>query len=99
VHQRQLWTKWLLFTGNEDLALHFWPSGPPDLTPCDFFLWGFVKEAVYILRLPTTLADLQKLITTAVDSVTQDIFLRVWDEFSYRLDVIRVAGGRYIEHL
>jgi hypothetical protein len=32
-------------------------------------------------------------IITAVDSVTQDILLPVWDEFSYRLDIIRVAGG------
>ncbi|KAJ4441386.1 hypothetical protein ANN_11241 [Periplaneta americana] len=40
--------------GNQD----FWPLRSPDLTPCDFFLWGYVKEAVYIPPLPTTLADL-----------------------------------------
>jgi hypothetical protein len=28
-----------------------------------------------------------------VNSVTQDIPLRVWDEFTYRLDVILAAGG------
>jgi hypothetical protein len=28
----------------EDLALQFWPLRSPDLTPCDFFLWGFVKK-------------------------------------------------------
>jgi hypothetical protein len=32
-------------------------------------------------------------------SVTQDILLRVWDELSYRLDVIRAAGGEHIDHL
>jgi hypothetical protein len=37
--------------------------------------------------------DLKNRITTAVNSVTRDILLRVWDEFSYRLHVIRVAGG------
>jgi len=31
----------------EDLALQFWTPRSPDLTPCDIFLWGFVKEAVY----------------------------------------------------
>ena len=70
------------------------PSRSPDLTPCDFFLWGFVKEAVYVPSLPTTLDDLKNRITTAVNSVTQDILLRVWNEFSYRLDVTRAAGGR-----
>jgi hypothetical protein len=36
--------------GIEDLALHFWPSRSPDLTSCDFLLWGFVKQAVSQLR-------------------------------------------------
>jgi len=56
-------------------------------------LWGFVKEAVYVPSLPTTLDDLKNLITTAVNSVTKDILLRVWHEFSYRLGVTRAAGG------
>jgi hypothetical protein len=70
----------------------------PELTSCDFFLWGFVKEALYV-HLPTTLVDLKNSITTAVNSVTQDIRLWAWDEFSYRIDVIRAAGGGHIEHL
>ena len=71
----------------------------PDLTPCEFFLWGFVKEAVYVPSLPTALDGLKNRITSAVNSVTQDILLRVWNKFSYRLDVTRAAGGRHIEHL
>jgi hypothetical protein len=39
------------------------------------------------------MVDLKNHTTTAVNSVTQDILLLVWDEFSYRLDVIRAAGG------
>jgi hypothetical protein len=85
VQQRQMWTKW--------------PPRSPDLTPCDYFLWGFVKEAVYVWPLPTTSVDLKTRIRTAVNSVTQDILLRVWDELSYRLDVIRAAGGGHTEHL
>jgi hypothetical protein len=79
------------------LPLHFWPPRSPDLTPCDFILWGFVEEAIYIGPLPTNLVDLRNRITTAVNSVTQDILLRVWDEFSYRFEVIRAAGGGHIE--
>jgi len=79
--------RWIGRVVKEDLALQFWPPRSPDLTLCDFFLWGFVKEAVYVLFLPTTLDDLKNHITAAVNSVTQDILLRVWNEFSYRLDV------------
>jgi hypothetical protein len=32
-------------------------------------------------------------------AVTQDKLLRVWDEFSYRMDVVHAAGGGHIEHL
>ena len=58
--------RWIGRVGKEDLALQFWPPRFPDLTPCDFFLWGFVKEAVYVPSLPTTLDNLKTRITTAV---------------------------------
>ena len=54
---------------------------------------GFVKEAVYVPYVPTTLDNLKTRIATAVNSVTQDVLLQVWNEFSYRLDIPCVAGG------
>lgn len=91
--------RWIGRIGNADLALHFWPPRSPDLTPCDYFLWGYVKEAVYVPPLPATLDDLKNRITAAVHSVTDDMLARVWDEFGYRLDVCRAAQGGHIEHL
>jgi hypothetical protein len=35
-----------------------WPARSPNLTPLDFFLWGFVKEKVYRLR-STTAEDMK----------------------------------------
>ena len=35
-----------------------WPPYSPDLTPCDFFLWGYIKDRVY-RTLPTDLNDLE----------------------------------------
>jgi len=52
--------RWIGRVGKEDLVLQFWPPRSPDLTPCDFFLWGFVQEAVYVPSLPTALDDLKK---------------------------------------
>jgi hypothetical protein len=56
------------------------------MTPCDFFLWGHVKERVYVPPLPTDLDELRNRIMAAVNSVTEDTLRRVWDEFSYRVD-------------
>jgi len=29
-----------------------WPPRPPDITPLDFFLWGYVKEKVFSTPVP-----------------------------------------------
>jgi len=49
--------------------------------------------------LPADLDELTNRITAAVKSVTEDTLRRVWDEFSYRVVVVRAAGGGHIEHL
>ena len=85
--------------GHEDLELQLWSPRSPDLTLCDFFLWGFVKDVVYVSPLPTNLNDLRNRITAAVNSVTQDNHHQDWDKFNYRLDVISAARGGHIEHL
>jgi len=69
------------------------------MTPCDFFLCGYLKERVYVPPLPADLDELTNRIMAAVKSVTEDTLRRVWDEFSYRVDVVRAAGGGHIEHL
>ena len=38
-----------------------WPSRLPDLSICDFFLWGYLKSRVYIKK-PRTLDDLKNSI-------------------------------------
>ena len=61
--------RWIGRTGPKDLALHSWPPWSSDMTPCDFFLWGYVKERVYVPPLPCDLDELGNRITTAVNSV------------------------------
>ena len=39
------------FTEERDISRCFhvaWPPRSPDLTPCDFFLWGYLKSKVYL---------------------------------------------------
>ncbi|PSN38891.1 hypothetical protein C0J52_20065 [Blattella germanica] len=56
-----------------------------DLTPCDYFLWSYVKEALYVPPLPITLDNLRNRVTTAVHSITVDTLARVWDLGRVRL--------------
>jgi hypothetical protein len=77
------------------MSLTWWPPRSPDLTPCAFLLWGYVKDKVFVPPVPVTLADLKQRITTATAGVDEDMLTRVWQEFDY----IRVTKGAYIEYL
>ena len=37
-----------------------WPPRSPDMTVCDFFMWGLVKDNVYVPPLPKTIPELQR---------------------------------------
>ncbi|GFV94277.1 hypothetical protein TNCV_2267311 [Trichonephila clavipes] len=34
--------------GHDDKALLKWHPKSLDMTPCDFFLWGFIKDKVFV---------------------------------------------------
>lgn len=73
-----------------------WPPRSPDLTPLDFFLWGFVKDKVYRTRV-IDLDDLKARIRAAIASVDIDMLRRVWTELEFRLDVVRATRGAHVE--
>ena len=83
--------------GHNDQVFCKWPPRSPDLTVCKVFLWGYVKDRVYVPPLPATVDELQERITAAVNSVTLDMLQRVWSELHYCIDVCRVTGGGHIE--
>ena len=52
-----------------DQMLLAWPPRSPDATPCDFFLWGYVKDQVYVPHLPTSIPELK--VVTRYNSLEQ----------------------------
>ena len=76
-----------------------WPPPSPDATPCDFVLWGYVKDQVYVPPLPAIIPKLKVRIRTATETITTDMLQTVWNELDYRVDVCRITKGAYIEHL
>ena len=41
-------------------AEFLWPPYSPDLNPCDFYLWGYLKSKVYTNPTPKTTEELKK---------------------------------------
>ncbi|GBN43472.1 hypothetical protein AVEN_160876-1 [Araneus ventricosus] len=68
------------------------PPRSPDITPLDFYLWGYVKQHVYSERI-NDINHLQQRITDVIHSVTPDVLTRVGEELDYRLDVCRATNG------
>ena len=86
-------------TGQEDDALMRWPPRCPDLTLCDIFLWGFVKDTVFVPPLPANHQDLRNRITAAVALVDRDMLTHVWNEMDFRIDDCRITKCGHIEQL
>ena len=40
--------QWIRRGAQEDLMFCLWSAQSPDLTPCDYFLWGYVKDKVFV---------------------------------------------------
>jgi hypothetical protein len=49
-----------------------WPPRSPDLTPCDFSLWGIIKDRVYVLN-PRDINHLKVLIKEEFTSLNDNI--------------------------
>ncbi|PSN33481.1 hypothetical protein C0J52_27222, partial [Blattella germanica] len=68
----------------------------PDITPLDFFLWGYVKDRVFA----TTVRDIRDLRTRIVEvigTIPLDMLQWTWVEIEYRLDILRVTRGAHVE--
>ncbi|GBL62149.1 hypothetical protein AVEN_225592-1 [Araneus ventricosus] len=73
-----------------------WPPRSPDITPLDFYLWGYVKQHVYSERI-NDINNLKQRIMDVIHSVTPDVLTLVCQELDYRLDVCRATNGAHIE--
>ena len=73
-----------------------WPPHSPDITPLDFFLWGYVKDIVNRTKV-RDINDLQHRIIKAIDTVTVDVLARTWQEIAYRLDIVRETDGAHVQ--
>ena len=78
--------------GVEDTNLS-WPPRSPDLTPCDFFLWGHIKEVVY-RRNPQNYYQLMDFITEAFAELDPLMLLRVFNSIPARYENCVKENGK-----
>ena len=64
-----------------------------------FFLWGYVKDRLFVPTLPRDLDGQRARIIATVKNIDAPMLTRVWQELAYRIDVCRAARGAHIEKL
>jgi hypothetical protein len=61
-HRHENVQQWLKSKfGDRFLNKDKWPTRSPDLNPCGYFLWGYLKDKIYA-QMPKTIDDLKYLI-------------------------------------
>ncbi|GFV69240.1 hypothetical protein TNCV_3861631 [Trichonephila clavipes] len=64
-----------------------WPPRSCDLTPLDYFLWGYVKSLVYADK-PQTLDHLEDNIRRVISDIRPQMLKKVIENWTSRLDYI-----------
>ncbi|GFV13536.1 uncharacterized protein TNCV_67391 [Trichonephila clavipes] len=69
-----------------------WPPRSCDLTPLDYFLWGYVKSLVYADK-PQMLDHLEDNIRRVIVDIRPQMLEKVIENWTSRLDYIRASRG------
>jgi hypothetical protein len=75
-----------------------WPARSPDLSPCDFFLWGYLKEKVF-KHDPRSLEDLKERIQQEINAIPPEITRRVMKNFWERLEQCVANDSRHMSDM
>ncbi|GFS71050.1 putative transposable element [Trichonephila clavipes] len=75
-----------------------WPPRSCDLTPLDYFLWGYVKSLVYADK-PQTLDHLEDNIRRVIADIRLQMLEKVIENWTSRLDYIRASRGSHMPEI
>jgi hypothetical protein len=72
-----------------------WPARSCDLTPCNFFLWGYLKSQVYENN-PQSIPDLQEEIRRVIGHIEEQVCVKVITNFIDRVTTCRASRGEHM---
>ncbi|GFX98320.1 uncharacterized protein TNCV_4909631 [Trichonephila clavipes] len=75
-----------------------WPPRSCDLTPLDYFLWGYVKSLVYADK-PQTLDRLEDNIRRVIADIQPQMLEKVIEIWTSRLDYMKASRGSHMPEI
>jgi hypothetical protein len=85
------------YFGDRVISKGLWPPRSPDLSPPDFFLWGYLKDKVF-QSAPQNLHQLVNNIAHEIHSITQDTLLRVSMSVLHRANMCCSVQGDHFQY-
>ena len=79
-------------------TIHEWPPRSPDLTPPDFFLWGYLKDRVFKNN-PKDIPELKKAVASAIKTISPEVCSNVIEEVRKRAELCMMRKGAHLEHV
>lgn len=84
------------FTKERTISKDLWPARSPDLSPCDFYLWGRLKGNVYHNN-PRTLEELKQNIRQEIANIPVEELQTVFLNMIRRAEICIQVGGSHFE--
>ncbi|CAH1969028.1 unnamed protein product [Acanthoscelides obtectus] len=75
-----------------------WPPRSCDLTPLDFFLWGYLKSKIYVNK-PATLQELKNNIIAEINAIEPTMLQNVIENFDHSVDVCKSSRGEHLSDI
>ena len=76
-----------------------WPPYSPDLNPCDFYLWGYLKSKVYAKSAPKTTEELKDNIRKEARNIKLSTVESAVDNCLTRYQHVLSNKGRWVEQI
>ena len=100
-HRAKFVQEWVRFRngtatfGDKFLKSDKWPPRSPDLNPCDFFLWGYLKNKVYKKKYES-IEELKEEIKKEIKKISKITLSSVFEDLKKRcLLCIQKEGGHF----
>lgn len=81
----------------EETPFPLWPARSPDETPLDFYLWGYLKDKIYVNMPPNAEAMKQRIREECAGIPAEQILRACTDGVKERLRLTVEKGGGHIE--
>ena len=75
-----------------------WPPRSCDLTPLDYFLWGYLKSLAYVDK-PQSIDALEANITRVINGISADMLERLLENWTQRMDYVRASCGQHLNEI